>query len=120
MLTATENERLTQVGPGTPMGALFRRYWHPIAASGELDDRPTKQVRLLGENLVLYKDKSGALGLIDRLCATDASTSPTASPKSTACGACTTAGCTMRPASASSSPSRRPSTPTGASRRRSR
>jgi len=69
MLSATENDRLTQVGPGTPMGELMRRYWHPVAAAAELDERPTKQVRLLGENLVLYKDKSGALGLIDRLCA---------------------------------------------------
>ncbi|MCH7607219.1 MAG: aromatic ring-hydroxylating dioxygenase subunit alpha [Chloroflexi bacterium] len=69
MLTVQENERLTQVGPGTPMGELMRRYWHPIAASAELDERPTKEVRLLGEDLVLYKDRSGTLGLIDRLCA---------------------------------------------------
>ena len=41
MLSIQENERLTQVGPGTPMGVLMRRYWHPIAASAELDDRPT-------------------------------------------------------------------------------
>ena len=69
MLSIKENETLTQVGPGTPMGQLMRRYWHPIAATGELAERPTKQVRLLGEDLVLYQDKSGALGLIDRLCA---------------------------------------------------
>ena len=69
MLNAQENEALTQVGKGTPMGELMRRYWHPIAASAELDDRPTKPVRLLGEDLVLYKDRSGTLGLIDRLCA---------------------------------------------------
>ena len=56
MLTANENQRLTQVGKGTPMGELMRRYWHPIAATAELDDRPTKAVRLLGEDLVLYKD----------------------------------------------------------------
>ena len=69
MLSAQENEAITHVGPGTPMGELMRRYWHPIAATAEMDDRPTKQVRLLGEDLVLYKDKSGTLGLIDRLCA---------------------------------------------------
>ncbi len=68
MLTQEENERLTQVGPGTPMGELMRRYWHPVAAAAELDDRPTKAVRLLGEDLVLYKDKSGTLGLIERFC----------------------------------------------------
>ena len=42
MLTQQENERLTQVGPGTPMGELMRRYWHPIAAAAEMDERPTK------------------------------------------------------------------------------
>jgi 5,5'-dehydrodivanillate O-demethylase len=57
-----------QVGPGTPMGELLRRYWMPIAPVGELDDTPTKAVRLFGENLVLYKDKSGNYGLIDRHC----------------------------------------------------
>jgi 5,5'-dehydrodivanillate O-demethylase len=51
------------------MGELMRRYWHPIAAAGELNERPTKQVRLLGEALVLYRDRSGTLGLLDRLCA---------------------------------------------------
>jgi 5,5'-dehydrodivanillate O-demethylase len=69
MLSTQENEALTQVGPGTPMGELMRRYWHPIAATGELDERPTKQVRLLGEDLVLYKDRSGTYGLLDRVCA---------------------------------------------------
>ena len=69
MLSTNENEKLTAVGKGTPMGELMRRYWHPIAASAELGERPTKSVRLLGEDLVLYKDRSGTLGLIDRLCA---------------------------------------------------
>ena len=68
MLTREQNERLTQVGPGTPMGELMRRYWHPVAAAGELDDRPTKAVKILGEELVLYRDKSGTLGLIERFC----------------------------------------------------
>ena len=68
MLTTTENERLTQVGPGTPIGELFRRYWHPIATTGELSARPTKVIRLLGEDLVLYRDRSGTYGLIDKLC----------------------------------------------------
>ena len=69
MLSVQENDSLTQIGQGTPMGVLMRRYWHPIAASAELEERPTKEVRLLGEDLVLYKDRSGTLGLIDRLCA---------------------------------------------------
>ena len=69
MLTARENAELTQVGPGTPMGALLRRYWHPVAAAVELHDDPAKEVRLLGEDLVLYQDRSGGIGLIDRFCA---------------------------------------------------
>jgi len=69
MLNVKDNETLTRVGKGTPMGELMRRYWHPIGAAAELDERPTKQVRLMGEDLVLYRDKSGTLGLIDRLCA---------------------------------------------------
>ena len=68
MLSVQENQRLTSIMPGTPMGELFRRYWHPIDASVELDDRPTKALRILGEDLVLYKDRSGTLGLVDRLC----------------------------------------------------
>jgi 5,5'-dehydrodivanillate O-demethylase len=51
------------------MGNLLRRYWHPVAASAELVSFPTKAVRLLGEDLVLYKDKSGTLGLIEERCA---------------------------------------------------
>ena len=69
MLSVTENERLTRVGPGTPMGELLRRYWHPIGASGELQENPTKAVRILGESLVLYKDRGGRLGLIQEACA---------------------------------------------------
>jgi len=68
MLTAEENERLTRVGPGTPMGSLLRRYWQPIAAVSELDQRWTKRVRLLGENLVLFRDRAGTLGLIEEQC----------------------------------------------------
>lgn len=69
MLSEEKNRLLTQVGPGTPMGALLRRYWMPIAGVSEFDARNTKPVRLLGEDLVLYKDLSGAYGLVDRRCA---------------------------------------------------
>ena len=68
MLTAQENELLTRIGPGTRMGALMRRYWQPIAAIAEMDDRWTKRVRLLGEDLVLFKDRSGRFGLIAEAC----------------------------------------------------
>ena len=68
MLSVEENELLTRVGAGTPMGELLRRYWHPIAAVPELHENPTKAVRLLGEDLVLYRDNGGRLGLIDESC----------------------------------------------------
>lgn len=67
MLTKEANERLTRVGPGTPMGNLLRRYWHPVAASAELP-KGTKKVRILGEDLVVYRDKSGNVGLVDWQC----------------------------------------------------
>ena len=68
MLSDEQNRTLTQVGAGTPMGELLRRYWMPIAAVAELDDKATKPVRLLGEDLVLYKDQAGTYGLVDRHC----------------------------------------------------
>lgn len=68
MLSEEKNRMLTQVGPGTPMGTLLRRYWMPIAGVSEFDSRSTKPVRLLGEDLVLYKDLSGDFGLVDRRC----------------------------------------------------
>jgi 5,5'-dehydrodivanillate O-demethylase len=68
MLSKELNERLTRVGPGTPGGELLRRYWQPIGGVAELDENPVKKVRLLGEDLVLYRDRSGNLGLIDEPC----------------------------------------------------
>jgi 5,5'-dehydrodivanillate O-demethylase oxygenase subunit len=68
MLSDARNRLLTEVGPDKPMGVLLRRYWHPIAAVAELDDTPTKPIRLLGEDLVLYKDLSGQYGLLERRC----------------------------------------------------
>ena len=69
MLSEEQNRALTEVGAGTRMGELLRRYWMPIAAVAELDDHATKPVRLLGEDLVLFKDKAGSYGLLDRHCA---------------------------------------------------
>src|SRR5437870_12797472 len=59
---------LTATGAGTPMGELLRRYWWPIAGASELADPGTKPVRLMGEDLVLYKDLGGTYGLLDRHC----------------------------------------------------
>jgi len=69
MLSEAQNERITRVGPGTPMGTLMRRYWQPVAGEAELVDRPTKRIRILGESLTLFKDKSGRYGLIAQRCA---------------------------------------------------
>ena len=69
-MDAAENDLLTQVGPGTPMGGLLRRHWMPISGASEFDENTrVKPVRLMGEDLVLYKDLSGRFGLVERKCA---------------------------------------------------
>src|SRR5712692_7361695 len=68
MLTKEANQRLTQVGPGTPMGSLLRRYWYPIATTTELEQELILPVRLLGEDLALFKTEQGALGLVAERC----------------------------------------------------
>ena len=69
MLSKEENQTLTSVGPGTPTGELLRRYWQPIAAAVELTDaKPKKRVRVLGEDLLLYRDRSGGYGLVGEHC----------------------------------------------------
>jgi 5,5'-dehydrodivanillate O-demethylase len=68
MLSAKNNEKLTRVGPGTPMGETLRRYWHPVAAVSELEEKRIRPIRLFGEDLVLYLDRGGHYGLVDRHC----------------------------------------------------
>jgi len=68
VLTAEQQETLTRVGPGTPMGAMLRRYWMPVAGSAELPPGAARAVRLFGEDLVLFRSPSGALGLLDEHC----------------------------------------------------
>jgi len=68
MLTAEQNDLLTRIGPETPAGDLMRRYWQPVAATSELADRWNMRVRLLGENLVLFRDRQGRHGLIKEKC----------------------------------------------------
>lgn len=63
-----QNRLLTQVGRGTPMGQLMRRYWQPIGAAVELKSKWTKKVRLLGEDLILFRNRQGQLGLIAEQC----------------------------------------------------
>ena len=70
MLTASENAQLTRVGPGTLMGDLMRQYWIPVVRADELvaGGRP-KRVRLLGEDLVAYRDPDGRAALVSAFCA---------------------------------------------------
>jgi phenylpropionate dioxygenase-like ring-hydroxylating dioxygenase large terminal subunit len=70
MLTAEENAQLTRVGPGTLMGDLMRQYWIPVVESSEVaaGGRP-KRVRILGEDLVVYRGPGGAPGVVSEWCA---------------------------------------------------
>ena len=75
-MQADLNERITRVGPGTACGALMRQYWQPAALVDEFDprfdarmaERPLKAVRLLGQDLILFRDTAGQWGLLDRDC----------------------------------------------------
>lgn len=69
MTTREENALLTETGPGTPGGEWLRQYWHPIALSEELPQggRPVP-IRIMSEDLVLFRDEDGKLGLLQRGC----------------------------------------------------
>lgn len=66
-LSDAPDEELTRIGPGTPAGEYLRRYWHPVYLAADLDERP-RAIRILGEDLVLFRDGEGALGLVHRRC----------------------------------------------------
>lgn len=69
MLKQEDNDKVTQSGPGTPLGNLLRSYWQPAGLVSEMPgERPVKQVRIMGEDLVLFKKRDG-WGLISRYCA---------------------------------------------------
>ena len=70
MLTTEDNELLTRTGPGTPMGELFRQFWQPALLSLELPaaDCPPVRIRVLGEDLVAFRDSDGVPGVIDANC----------------------------------------------------
>lgn len=69
MISQELNDLITRVGPGAPAGEVLRRYWQPAALADELTgDRPVVPVTLLGEELVLFRDEQGKLGLIQRHC----------------------------------------------------
>jgi phenylpropionate dioxygenase-like ring-hydroxylating dioxygenase large terminal subunit len=70
MLNPRENELITRVGPGTPMGDLYRRFWLPVLVADELPEPDCVPVRLtvLGEKLVAFKDSNGRIGILDERC----------------------------------------------------
>jgi len=70
MLSQEENELLCQVGPGTPMGDMLRRFWFPACPSADLPapDCPPVRLRLLGEDFVAFRDSEGAVGVLDERC----------------------------------------------------
>ena len=63
----TEDVDLTHVGPGTPTGEYLRRFWQPVAHSDELNDLPVR-IRILGEDLVAFRDDAGRAGLLELHC----------------------------------------------------
>ncbi|WP_417515421.1 Rieske 2Fe-2S domain-containing protein [Minwuia sp.] len=71
MLTREDNELLTRTGPDTPMGALFRRFWQPVALAEEVatPDEPPKRVRYMGEDFLLFRQTDGKIGLVEPRCA---------------------------------------------------
>jgi phenylpropionate dioxygenase-like ring-hydroxylating dioxygenase large terminal subunit len=69
MITAAENELLTRVGRGTPMGQFIRQFWIPACLSSELvADGPQMRLMLLGEKLIAFRDTAGRVGIFDHLC----------------------------------------------------
>ncbi len=69
MISAEQNELMTRTGADSPAGRLLRRYWQPVALVDELEGkRPLKAVKVLGQDLVLFRDEDGRYGLLDRDC----------------------------------------------------
>src|SRR5579885_2256207 len=106
LLEAREDVELTHVGPRTPCGEYMRRFWQPVAMSAQIRDLPIV-VKLLGEELVLFRDPAVASGSCTSTAATAGRRSSTASLRSTASAAATTAGSSTSTAASS----RRPASP---------
>ncbi|HEU5025409.1 MAG TPA: hypothetical protein VFV01_10875, partial [Spirillospora sp.] len=63
----SHDPELTHVGPGTPAGELFRRYWQPVAMAGDATTTP-RRIRILGEDLILFRTRKGRPGLVHPNC----------------------------------------------------
>ncbi|HMH39149.1 MAG TPA: Rieske 2Fe-2S domain-containing protein [Streptosporangiaceae bacterium] len=118
MLTAEQNEELTQVAAGTPMGELLRRYWYPVAFTRELEEFPIKAARLLGEDFALFKTPRGRYGMLPEACPHRRASLAYGVVGPTGCAARTTAGCSAPTAPAWTSPpsGKRPTSATGSGR----
>src|SRR6185503_18174104 len=68
MLSPEENKLFTSIGPNTPMGDLLRRYWHPVGVSQQVDSKP-KRLKILGEELMIYRGADGQVALMQARCA---------------------------------------------------
>src|SRR6202008_2875962 len=70
MLSREENDAVTQVGPGTPLGEMMRRYWIPVATSKQIAEKDSAplRVRLLSEDFIAFRDSNGKVGVLDELC----------------------------------------------------
>ncbi len=70
MFSEQDNETLTRVGPGTPMGRMMRRYWQPVCTSSQLPkpDGDPLRLRMFGEDFVAFRDSSGKVGILDEMC----------------------------------------------------
>ncbi len=70
MLSPQDNEFLTRIGPGTPAGNLLRRYWQPLCPAADITaEKPKKRVKILGEDLVVFRDGAGRYGALAEQCA---------------------------------------------------
>ena len=99
----THRAELAEVGAGTTMGELMRRYWHPIGMAADATDTP-RRIRVLGEDLILFRDGQGRLACCTHTARTAARRCTTARSTHKASAAATTAGCSTCRAIAWSSP----------------
>ena len=108
MLSPKDMDLLCKVGPGTPMGELMRRYWLPVAYGWELprDGQPLR-VRLLGEDLLAWRDSNGAAAFVQDRCPHGARASTSAGTRRAASAAPITAGSSTSRATASICPTSR-------------
>ena len=103
MLSREENTLLTRIGPGTAMGEVMRRYWIPALLAREIPepDGPPVRVRLLGEDLVAFRDSDGKIGLLENIVRIGAPRCFSGATRSAGCVASITAGNSPSTAAAS-------------------